>query len=440
LFNCCIWTLAVSLVPSLLLVSCASDSGDSATPDTTAPTVSFGAPDTTVVGTVAYTLTFSEAVTGVSTNVTLVDSGNNSLPVTTTSTDNIIWTVDPDGDLVTGSYTLTLTAAGIQDSAGNALDNGTALSFSVLDAHSTVLTNLEKDLTADLSATLVKAIIDDIKAATTSLSGEGNGSNTLYNVLLAASGSFVATIENDASLSENTKALATESFFDSFSGMLEAGTLNDASARSVAATNDVLLSFYKSLGTTLGTTVSTPVVMEKVMTAIVKSLIKVSGVAVSDVTSYTAGVAENATTAFVNRDDVTDKTPVLGGLSKGVEEGAKQVDPTIVAEINLATAAAMDAGNSAAENPVDISSAKPDGEPPIVAITSPVDGAITNADNTLVTVTFSDSQGEVTSASVNSVVVSSSGSTVSVPLSEGTNTLVASATDDASTPNTGTSA
>ena len=65
LFTWCIRTLAVSLVPSLLLISCASsDSSD--TPDTTAPTASFTNVNASVLGTSTFTLTFSEAVTGVS--------------------------------------------------------------------------------------------------------------------------------------------------------------------------------------------------------------------------------------------------------------------------------------------------------------------------------------------------------------------------------------
>ena len=75
------------------------------------------------------------------------------------------------------------------------------------------------------------------------------------------------------------------------------------------------------------------------------------GVAVSDVTTYTASIVQEATTAFVNRADVTDKTPVLVPL-KRCGSRCKEVDPTIVAEINVATAAAMDAGNNAAENPI----------------------------------------------------------------------------------------
>jgi len=126
------------------------------------------------VGTAEFTLTFSEAVTGVSgqatsgdctANVQLVNTDNTSacLPIDATSTDSIVWTLDPAGEMDSGSYTLTVVAEGIADKSGNALAAGpNPISFAVADALSTVLNELDNDLTSDgIGGTL----ITDIKAA-----------------------------------------------------------------------------------------------------------------------------------------------------------------------------------------------------------------------------------------------------------------------------------
>jgi len=303
LFTWCIRTLAVSLVPSLLLVSCASDSSDSATPDTTAPTASFGAPDTTVVGTVAYTLTFSEAVTGVSSSISLVEDSSSTalLPVTATpNTSSTVWTIDPDGVLSTGSYTLTLTSSGIKDSAGNVLDNVTPLKFNVADAHSTLLNELQVDLTNAVGAGLVTSIVSAVTSATTSYSGAGNGNNTFNNIVPVALGAAFDAIEADTSLTDNQEATAYEAVFNSVMSTVTTANLNSPSARSAAAVDSGYTSLFGDIGTIIGNKVSSVAAMEKILSAFVQSLIK-AGVTSGDVGSYVGTIAEKATTTLVNR-------------------------------------------------------------------------------------------------------------------------------------------
>ena len=112
LFNWCIRTLAVSLLPTLLLVSCASDSDDKKTPaDTTIPTVSSTLGGSTIVGTSNLTITFSEAVRGVSGNeadgpcdtsktVKLTGSDDSCYGMVIIATNNT-YAINPVSDLVT---------------------------------------------------------------------------------------------------------------------------------------------------------------------------------------------------------------------------------------------------------------------------------------------------------------------------------------------------
>ena len=303
LFTWCIRTLAVSLVPSLLLISCAS-SDSSKTPDTTAPTVSFGTPDTTVIGSVTYTLTFSEAVTGVAStgsasNVTLVDNTSTSLPVTVTpNAASTIWTVDPDGSLSTGTYTINVATTGIKDAAGNTLDNGTSLSFTVADAHSTVLNELQTDLTTDqIGAGLITSIINDVTGDTSSLSGTGNDNNTLANVVPAALGSALDAIEAYPNLSENIEAAAIESVFNSVMGTVTTANLNTKSYRSTAAVDSGFTSLFGSIATLIGEKIPSAAAMEKVMGAFVKSLSKAGVTDSAEIGSYVTTISMKAAIA-----------------------------------------------------------------------------------------------------------------------------------------------
>jgi hypothetical protein len=185
LFTWCIRTLAVSLVPTLILVSCASDSDDDkAAADTTAPTFSTALGGSTIVGTNNLTVTFNEAVTGVSGNeidgtcdatktVKLTNYAGTCYGMTIVAVGNV-YTIDPKTDLISGSYTLTM-GAGIKDAAGNALSEST-ISFTVEDAKTTIITNL----TAALAGVTGSAEI--ISAVTTAISQEAV-TNDLLNAI-----------------------------------------------------------------------------------------------------------------------------------------------------------------------------------------------------------------------------------------------------------------
>jgi len=184
MFNWCIRTLAVSLVPSILLTSCASDSGSgSGAPDTTAPTLTSTNPisNATIVGTAVYTLTFSETVTGLSGNtaagactgnVQLTSTGGNCLAIGLTSSNGTEWTVDPDGELSDGTYTLTVISAGITDGAGNALADNATVTFTIDDPVSTVLNNLDKALDDAGVGSLRENILTAARAVGDSLSDD----------------------------------------------------------------------------------------------------------------------------------------------------------------------------------------------------------------------------------------------------------------------------
>ena len=293
LFTWCIRTLAVSLVPSLLLVSCASDSGSGSSKDTSAPTVNITSPtdntvtanssvtvslvsdgtgtsitatsvtatsdngtvvnatenadgtwtlsglldgtqtisasvtdeggnsasaqnaivvDTTaptitgtnpaaggsVVGTQTYTITFSEEVTGLSNasagacsgNVQLTADGTNCLALTVSQNGNE-WVIDAAEELSNGSYTLTIANTGIQDGIGNSLAGDTSVTFTVADALTTVLNELETDLTA---AGISETLIGNIRAAARDA---GNGvTNDLYTVLPTTLSASLAVVYN----------------------------------------------------------------------------------------------------------------------------------------------------------------------------------------------------------------------------------------------------
>jgi len=298
LFTWCIRTLAVSLVPSLLLISCASsDSSD--TPDNTAPTASFTNPGATVVGASQFTLTFSEAVSGVSgqatagactANVQLVNDDNTSacIPVAATSTDSIVWTIDPVGDLSTNGYTLTIATTGIQDKAGNAPDNGTSITFDVMDPYSTVLNELEADMSGENSAALVAFIVSEVKNDTSSYAGDNNTTNNLNAVipavLTAALDAIDAYYTTNSSLNDNGKTLAIETALASVLGNingLSSAQLSDATGRSAASIDAANLSAVQSIlgavGELIGNRVSDEATMGTLMGAIVKSVKAATG-------------------------------------------------------------------------------------------------------------------------------------------------------------------
>jgi len=188
MFAWCIRTLAVSLVPTLLLVSCASDSDSKKEPaDTTAPTLTSTLGTKAITGTSDMVVTFSEAVEGVTGNavdgacdatktVKLTDASGSCYGMVIVATDET-YTINPVSDLVSGSYSLTL-GTGITDAAGNALSE-TTISFTVNDALTTVIANLTANLAGIDEGAAIAA------AAKTSASATGV-TNNLLNVIPAA--------------------------------------------------------------------------------------------------------------------------------------------------------------------------------------------------------------------------------------------------------------
>jgi hypothetical protein len=179
LFTWCIRTLAVSLVPTLLLVSCAADDDSSSTTaDTTAPTVMSTIPLLNATGVnkaTAITVTFSEPVdvATVTTTDNTVCAGSVQLSNDSFSScvsfespylvmdGNTKFIFDPASDLAySGTYQLKLTGD-IADAAGNKLSPMT-IDFAVVDATmgETATMDLSTNLTtAGLSASDVQVVV-----------------------------------------------------------------------------------------------------------------------------------------------------------------------------------------------------------------------------------------------------------------------------------------
>ena len=161
------------LLTLTIIWSCAGDSSDSNTPakDTSSPTVEVS-PEInsgSLFGDVKFVLSFSEEVKGVSANsqttsctgtiqIQLSTAGS-CLPTTISSSDNIVWTIDPVGELSDGKYNLII-KTGITDLSGNSLGQESLSGFRVEDALSTVVNNLGIALT---NSGLNSALVTDIK-------------------------------------------------------------------------------------------------------------------------------------------------------------------------------------------------------------------------------------------------------------------------------------
>lgn len=147
LFTWCIRTLAVSLLPTMLLVSCASDdSSDSTVADTTAPVVAsiVPAPDATDRDpATTITITFSEEIAATTVDVTsdtnctgsvLLSNDDFTSCVATdfvAQDENTKFIFDPIADLVNGeTYQVRVTTA-ITDVAGNSLAENYTSSFTI---------------------------------------------------------------------------------------------------------------------------------------------------------------------------------------------------------------------------------------------------------------------------------------------------------------------
>jgi hypothetical protein len=334
---------------------------------------------------------------------------------------------------------------GIKDAAGNALDNGTSLNFAVADAHSTVLNELQTDLTTDQIGTgLITSVINDVTGDTSSLSGEGNTSNTLANVVPAALGSALDAIVAYPNLSEGIETAAIESVFNSLMSTVTTANLNTPSARSAAAVDSNLISLFGGMGTLIGEKLPTAAAMEKVMGAFVKSLSKAGIISSADVGSVITTISTNATTALINRVDANlNKDALLAGISTGAAAGAAAVSADLVATVNSATATGMTAGVAASNNTgYDIDTLKPDIDPPTIAISSPTNNSTTNSSTVTVNTAYSDGKGADDNVSV-SIVATSGTTTIDTKtlaagatsanfvLTDGTYTITANATDQA---------
>ena len=319
LFNWCVRTLAVSLLPTLLLVSCASDSDDDKTPaDTTIPTVSSTLGGSTIVGTNNLTITFSEAVTGVSGNeedgtcdatktVKLTNYAGTCYGMTILAVDNT-YTINPKTDLISGSYTLTL-GSGITDASGNALSEST-ISFTVEDAKTTVTTNLTTALAGVTGS-------DEIVAAVTTAIGSETVTNDLLNVIPTGFDAAVTIINTMTGIEYGT---TLTKIIESLFGNLEEPPAGSTS-RSTAAHIDV--DIVKAIGQSVTET----------------GVAKVPAAEVQNFTDTTTNQTLKATP-----DD--KKADVVKDLATSVVKGAESRTDGAAAEVVKSANAGLASGNA----------------------------------------------------------------------------------------------
>jgi hypothetical protein len=313
-----------------------------------------------------------------------------------------------------GDYRLSVLPSGIQDLANNSLAVGASVNFQVRDAHSTVLNKLKADLSDDeVGSLLITSIIIDVTADTASLSGKGNDSNTLANVVPAALGSALDAIEAYPNLGESIETAAIESVFNSLMGIVTVTNLNTPSARSTAAVDSGFTSLFGNIATLIGEKISSALVMEKVMGAFVKSLSKAGVTDAADIGSYVTTISMKATTALINRVDATlDKNALLAGISIGMATGAAAVSADLVATVNSATANGMTAG-ATASTVLGIDSVKPDVDPPAIISKTPTNGATGVAVGSSLTITFSEQMDASTINTTSITVIDSFNNVVS---------------------------
>ncbi|HZY90045.1 MAG TPA: Ig-like domain-containing protein, partial [Gemmataceae bacterium] len=199
--------------------------GPTYTIDKTAPTVAIApvspSPRNTAVGSV--TITFSKAVLGFGlANLQLKISGGANLLTasqTLTTSDHVTWVLgnlagltDPTHRLVT--FTLSLSAAGVTDAAGNALAGGASTSFVVLDpalalqGQTLTFTGTpgndtfvyKAGGTANVTLNGVSYLVDPTLASTVSFVGNG-GSDTVTLMAPAGGGNTLALSPGGGTLS-----------------------------------------------------------------------------------------------------------------------------------------------------------------------------------------------------------------------------------------------
>ncbi len=329
-------------------------------------TISYPRDNSTVVGNAVYSLKFSEAVTGLTGNnlnaacegsIQLSpDNGGNCYPISIKSTDNIIWTVNPVGELSDGAYSLTVTT-GIQNLSALSPASPTSVRFNVKDALSTVANQLESDLIkADLSKDLAEAAKAGARTAA------GSEKNDLLNVIPAAfDGAFDAVAT--AGLNENhmQAALSTiiESLLSNVAG--QASLVSYHSAARVAVLPPNFSSLLKSLTTRVATkSASSSTTLQILATALVSSLPTAGATATEIETIYVRSIVQTTTTVVMTTN--TDKTArdiVLVGLGAGVIAGAKRItEMTVnVDTIQTTTTESMTAAANSSDEEYDVSTA-----------------------------------------------------------------------------------
>ena len=274
LFAWCIRTLAVSLVPTLLLVSCATDSDG----DKTDPTATFDATND-------LTVTFSEAVQGVSASnasgtcagtVQLADSDGTCYAVTISVNDKS-YTVNPASTLAAGTYTLTLTS-GITDSAGNQLAQQ-IFTFTV-----GVEASLEAALTGGLTG-----ITDADKITEAALKAVTANSSISDAIPAAIGGAFDYILAQDTP-DTNAMAAVTEALIGAIDGV----TATSRGLRSTALTIDELNAILSSV---------ILIIVEKAPDA-------------AAMKSITTGMTKGAGKAVTDANQLTSETGVLASISK----------------------------------------------------------------------------------------------------------------------------
>jgi hypothetical protein len=343
LFAWCIRTLAISLIPAVV-ISCASDDDDDNNGTTTPaptneiPAISSITPDenSTVVGTSEFTVVFSEAVVGVTTNASnnscegtvQLSDGAACLPLTQSTSDNITFTFDPVTDLTTGSYTLTIDDA-IADVEGATLAADTTVNFSVQDALTTVTVNLESALSGNANAEIAAAATEIASAARTAVEDDGV-TNNLLNVIPAALEGAMDYINSSSITDKNAAFTAvTQSLMTTVNGaasLTEEAPSSRSSELTDAANFSTLLS---NIATVVIAKAPDVTAIAALTQAVVGSLDEAGATAeqIGGDTGFVASFVEAATNAAATstRADI-DITAAVQNIGTGAARGAYDLD------------------------------------------------------------------------------------------------------------------
>ncbi len=361
--------LCIGLLASFLW-SCGGGVGDSGgnTADKSPPTVTISYPqvNSSVVGTAVYSLTFSEAVTGLTGNnlnaacegsIQLNPSnGGNCYPLSISSTDNISWTVDPVGELSDGAYKLAVTSE-IKNLSAISLASPTSVTFNVKDALSTVANQLETDLVkAGLSPSLAETAKSGARSTASS------ETNDLLNVIPAAfDGAFDAITAAGLNEAFTQAALSTiiESLLSNVAG--QASLVGAQSSTRVAALPANFSTLLSSLTTRVATkSASNSTILQTLTTALVSSLPAAGATATEIETTYVSNIVQTSTmVVMTTTTDTTTRDSVLAGLGAGVIAGARQISAVTVnvATIQTATTTMMTKAAASSDAAYDVSTA-----------------------------------------------------------------------------------